>query len=126
MRFRLRNIADKTLYPLTGLIKQVGRGADCDIVIPNPQVSRLHARLERAGEGWVILDLESRNGTAVNGEDVKEKVLNAGDVIQIGNASLKYEPDDVIDDPGENTKLSMDQQDTPGFLRKLFPRPDKK
>ena len=120
MRFRLRNIAEKELYPLTGLIKQIGRSMDCDIVIPDPQVSRLHARMEKAGEGWVIVDLESRNGTRVNGETVTEKILNAGDMIQIGGASLKYEVDDESDEPGESTKTGIERQDSSSVISRFF------
>jgi len=126
MRFRLRNITDKSLHPLTGLIKQIGRGTDCDIVIPDPQVSRLHARLEKAGEGWVILDLESRNGTLVNGEAVAEKLLNPGDIIQFGGTSLKYEPCEDSDEPGENTRVSLEPRPAPGIFNRIFSRPKKK
>jgi pSer/pThr/pTyr-binding forkhead associated (FHA) protein len=126
MRFRLRNFTDKNLYPLTGLLKQIGRGMDCDIVIADPAVSRLHARLEKSGEGWVIVDLESRNGTKVNGESVREKILNPGDVIQIGGTSLKFEIDDQAEDPGESTRAGQNQAETPGVFSRLFPRKNKK
>jgi len=126
MRFRLRNFTDKNLYPLTGLLKQLGRGMDCDIVIPDPAASRLHARLEKAGEGWVIVDLESRNGTIVNGESVQEKILNPGDVIQIGGTSLKFEIDDQLEDPGESTRAGSNQAETPGVFSRLFSRKNKK
>jgi hypothetical protein len=64
----------------------IGRGRDCDVVLSERQVSRHHARLERSTDGVYILhDLGSKNGTYVNGEEVREhsRVLKDGDEIQI-------------------------------------------
>jgi len=64
----------------------IGRGSDCDIVLPERQVSRHHARIERTADGvYLIHDLDSKNGTHVNGEEVRDKprLLRDGDEIQI-------------------------------------------
>jgi hypothetical protein len=62
----------------------VGRGADCDIVLPERPVSRHHARIERRGQGYLLIDLGSKNGTHVNGQEVKQPhLLQDGDEIQI-------------------------------------------
>jgi len=62
----------------------IGRGADCEIVLPERQVSRHHARLERRREGYVLLDLGSKNGTFVNGQELQGPYrLKDGDEIQI-------------------------------------------
>jgi hypothetical protein len=63
----------------------IGRGEDCDVVIPKRQISRQHARVERAGEGYVLRDLGSKNGTCVNGQQVRGEPfpLKDGDEIQI-------------------------------------------
>lgn len=63
----------------------IGRGADCDIIFPERQISRHHARIERTAEGRYLLhDLGSKNGTWVNGEEVREapRLLQDGDEIQ--------------------------------------------
>lgn len=63
----------------------IGRGADCDIVLPERQVSRHHARIERTADGrYLLYDLGSKNGTWVNGEEVREapRLLQDGDEIQ--------------------------------------------
>lgn len=64
----------------------IGRGSDCDVILPERQVSRHHARIERmAGGVYVLRDLGSKNGTHVNGEEVRDRprVLEDGDEIQI-------------------------------------------
>jgi len=125
MIFRLRDSTSNTIYPLTGMIKQIGRGPDCDIVIPDPQVSRLHARLDKTERGWVLVDLDSRNGTRVNREPVREQALTPGDIIQVGSVSLRYEIDDSAREPEESTKVDIDCKETPGILNRVF-RPRKK
>ena len=64
----------------------IGRGSDCDVVLPERQVSRHHARIERVSEGvYALHDLGSKNGTFVNGEEVRDRprILEDGDEIQI-------------------------------------------
>lgn len=64
----------------------IGRGSDCDIVLPERQVSRHHACIERSASGiYVLRDLGSKNCTYVNGEQVGEAPvpLRDGDEIQI-------------------------------------------
>jgi pSer/pThr/pTyr-binding forkhead associated (FHA) protein len=65
----------------------LGRESTCDIVIPNRQVSRYHARLSPTSDGVILEDLGSKNGTHCNGQLVSEPVkLQDGDVIQIALA----------------------------------------
>ncbi|MCS6847031.1 MAG: FHA domain-containing protein [Anaerolineae bacterium] len=55
-----------------------------DLMLPERQVSRRHAKIERTPEGFVLTDLNSKNGTFLNGKEVKEpKLLQDGDEIQI-------------------------------------------
>ena len=62
----------------------IGRQEDCDIVLDDRQVSRQHARIVRDREGYLISDLNSKNGTFVNGEPVtKDRRLHDGDEVQI-------------------------------------------
>jgi hypothetical protein len=51
----------------------IGRGTDCDIVIPKRQISRHHAQVERDGGGYLLRDMGSKNGTYVNGQEVRDK-----------------------------------------------------
>src|SRR5207248_5789885 len=68
----------------------IGRDADNDIPLPNPQVSRHHARLRRSGATHVIEDLGSTNGTFVNGQRITNKQLTLGDQIQISVFVITY------------------------------------
>ena len=63
----------------------LGRGLDCDIVLPERQVSRYHAQIERDNGGYLLRDLGSKNGTYVNGQEVRDRPyrLRDGDEIQI-------------------------------------------
>jgi pSer/pThr/pTyr-binding forkhead associated (FHA) protein len=76
--------------PLNGqrwLIKDaimVGRDSECDVVIPDRQVSRYHARLTRSEDGVIIEDLASKNGSFLRGDRISEpELLQDGDLIQI-------------------------------------------
>jgi len=63
----------------------IGRSNDCDVVLPDRQVSRQHAGIERDDGGYLLHDLGSKNGTFVNGEKVEGEPhrLHDGDEIQI-------------------------------------------
>jgi FHA domain/Domain of unknown function (DUF1707) len=69
----------------------IGRDASCDLAIPDMTVSRRHAQLERTRDGWLISDLESTNGTRVNGWRVRGKMpVRAGDVVSFGNLETVF------------------------------------
>ena len=77
---------------LDGAQLTIGRDEGNDLVIPDdPTVSRRHALLERLAAGWSIHDLESLNGTWVNGEPLSGgRPLYPGDEILIGDTLLVY------------------------------------
>src|SRR5262245_19611613 len=69
---------------LLGSTLVIGRDADADVTLEGEQVSRRHAELRRVGSSWKIFDLESTNGSFVNGERVNEQALGVGDLVRIG------------------------------------------
>jgi hypothetical protein len=68
----------------------IGRGTDNDIVIADPLLSRLHARVVSVGEDHIVEDLQSSNGTLVNGRALVRKILRHRDVVGLGSHSLCY------------------------------------
>ena len=78
-------------FPLDGEALEVGRDEDVAIRVDEPLVSRRHARLERRGEAWVVVDLGSTNFTRVNGERVlRERELAHGDELRLGRAVCRF------------------------------------
>jgi pSer/pThr/pTyr-binding forkhead associated (FHA) protein len=77
-------------YRLAATALRVGRSPDNDLILRDPATSGHHARLERRGSQFFIVDLGSTNGTLVNGEPVQEKELKHGDRITIGQNAVKF------------------------------------
>jgi len=71
-------------WPLNRSELTIGRGEDCDIVLPDRQVSRHHFRVVRDDDGYNVEDLGSKNGTYINGAPVRGSMqLQDGDEIQV-------------------------------------------
>jgi pSer/pThr/pTyr-binding forkhead associated (FHA) protein len=78
-------------FPLTAEVVTIGRDAEADVVIDEPLVSRIHARIERRGDQFVIIDLGSTNLTRVNGDVILERPLAPGDVLRFARAYCRFE-----------------------------------
>lgn len=77
-------------YRATENALRMGRSPDNDLILRDPATSGHHARVERRGEQFWIVDLGSTNGTLVNGEPVQEKELNHDDRITIGQNAVHF------------------------------------
>ena len=92
----------------------LGRDSTCDIVIPDRQVSRYHARITPTKEGMILEDLGSKNGTHCNGAPlVAPLVLQDGDIVQIALAQkFQYLTSDatmpLTDGPIRSGRLMVD------------------
>ncbi len=95
---------------LEGTVATVGRDPSCDIVLNDAKCSRRHAVLEAGAQGIAIRDTGSANGVVVNGRRVERAALDEGDVVQLGDVSLKVLPDDVP------MTLLMGENETPGVI----------
>ena len=69
----------------------VGRHYACDVVITDATVSRRHARLIFRDGGWIVQDLESTNGTLLNGKRVGRCRLRPGDQLALGDQRLRVD-----------------------------------
>ncbi len=77
----------------------LGRGAEADVKIDDVLVSRMHARIFQHRNGsYVAEDLESRNGTQVNGRSITRQVLAYGDRIQVGSSLLLFAHHDPMEE----------------------------
>jgi hypothetical protein len=71
----------------------IGRSRENDVTLDDAVVSSQHARLTWNGRGWVLEDLNSTNGTFVNGKPVERAVaVRQGDVIELGRVKVKLVP----------------------------------
>jgi pSer/pThr/pTyr-binding forkhead associated (FHA) protein len=86
--------------PRTG----VGRREDNDLILDSDTVSREHACVERTGETYAVMDLQSRNGVYVNGRRIppgQRRELGHGDTLTLGDETLLFRrPDQGFSKPG--------------------------
>jgi pSer/pThr/pTyr-binding forkhead associated (FHA) protein len=78
-------------FTLTKDEMRVGRATDCEIVVDNLGVSRHHCSLVRDGDGWVVVDKGSNNGTFVQGQRITRYTLKHQDRVVMGKHSLLYD-----------------------------------
>ena len=122
--------------PLTGALT-LGRSLDCDLWLDDPRLSRTHCRIEPAleGDGWVVIDLNSRNGTFVNAKRVLERQpLKHRDVIMIGRAHVMFhahgytpprpmDPNEAILQPARTRAALEGRTPTPHHSTRPLPTP---
>jgi pSer/pThr/pTyr-binding forkhead associated (FHA) protein len=71
----------------------IGRTANNDIVIADHSISRLHAYVRKAGDGWVVADAGSKNGSVLRGENLearKEKPIASRAILRLGDVELTF------------------------------------
>jgi diguanylate cyclase (GGDEF)-like protein len=107
---------------------EVGRDAGCALLLTDASVSRRHARLAVVDGELRVEDLGSRNGTRVNGKDVREGRLRPGDRLEVGNVLLRFErvgPSELSHLRGVLARLAANGRDpltgllTRAYLEKL-------
>jgi hypothetical protein len=77
-----------TRWPINDDSITLGRAKDCEIILPERQVSRYHARVERDATGFILRDLGSKNGTFVNGDPVRGQPYRLRDGDEIALATV--------------------------------------
>lgn len=78
----------QTLRLPPGAVRTVGRGNRSDFVVSDPLLSRVHCRLVASQAELVVEDLDSTNGTFVNGARVEVRALADGDQLRIGRSEF--------------------------------------
>jgi FHA domain-containing protein len=81
---------DGNRHELTKRRAVIGRSKDCDVQVADPNVSRRHAEVRQEGAAHWLVDLDSTNGTEVNGRRLKRAKLRPGDTITVGSTNLVF------------------------------------
>ncbi len=84
-------VVGPTRTRLTKRVSTMGRSRDCEVVIADPNASRIHAEVRHIGLDYFLVDMGSTNGTEVNGQLVKRHALAHGDTIVIGTTQIHVE-----------------------------------
>lgn len=84
-------LPDGARIPLGEDSTVIGRLAECTVSLNDSRASRRHAEVRSQGDGFVVIDLGSMNGTRVNGTPVREHLLHDGDEIGVGATVLRFE-----------------------------------
>ncbi len=79
-----------TTYALVRAVTRIGRGAEADLRIDDPGISREHAELRRSGGDVTIVDLGSTNGVVIDGHRVDEQRLRDGAAVRLGSTTMTF------------------------------------
>ena len=101
---------------LTGKPTVVGRGADCDLRLKDPELSRRHFKLTAKGDKAEAEDLGSTNGTLLNGKPLGKSRLGDGDYISAGNSKLRYTVSEARKEAGAEKKKASKKAGITGAL----------
>lgn len=78
-------------HPISGETFRIGRHADNELMVADPSISRFHAEIRHdMSNRYVIRDLDSLNGVYVNGRKARSAVLGNGDLVELGDVTLKF------------------------------------
>ena len=89
LRTVTEDLPEKTFRILPGNIRTIGRATGADFIVDAALISRVHCRLTALADGGLeVRDLESTNGTFVNGERIETARLAPGDRLQVGRVEL--------------------------------------
>ena len=106
----------------------VGRRGSCDITLEYPNVSSHHCQLEIVNGYWHVRDMNSSNGTKVNGERVIERFLQPGDTLAIAKHrfEISYSPDPSLPPPEERDPFAIGLLEKAGLALPSERRPSRR
>lgn len=85
----------------------IGRSLECGVQVRDALLSRQHCRIEPIGSTWVLTDLNSRNGTFMNGERITQHVFEEGDVVRMGRVRICFRAGPFVAPPQQTTYSKM-------------------
>jgi DNA-binding CsgD family transcriptional regulator len=102
----------------------VGRSSGCDLVVRHSSVSRRHAEIQVLGDNVTVVDLESRNGTYVDGERIESCELVVGQKVTFGGVPFVLMSDDSADEFADSKVETADhgKQERPAIPQSVVER----
>src|SRR5271154_5495253 len=101
-----------SVYPLGAQDFSIGRSPTNQLPISDPSISRQHCMIRKKGGEFQLRDLESRNGTFVNGVPVGERELVEGDQIEVGKSIFLFvEADQESAQPLSESQITLEEND---------------
>ena len=95
-------------FPIETELTTVGRSEECTVSIDHNSVSRVHCEIHALGEGrYEIVDKGSSNGVRVNGADLRRGIIEAGDLIELGDVRFKFVGAGQVFIPGANESQQL-------------------
>ena len=92
----------------------IGRSRKADVTLDDPSASRRHATFERHGRTWRVTDLDSANGTLINGRPVSRPMtVHPGDLITVGKAVFRYDEPEAAPPAASDTIYCVESQTHP-------------
>jgi DNA-binding NtrC family response regulator len=104
-------------------------GTGNDVALDDKKVSRLHCEISWTDKGWLLTDLDSTNGTWLDGKRVERAYLSPGSTLVVGDSSILFAPidEEIVVDPdkdgsfGEMVGRSLKMRQIFGLLKKIAP-----
>jgi len=110
---------DERVYELkAGRITTLGRTLENDIFVRHESLSRAHAEIDARDGRFEVVDLQSKNGTFVNGKRIERREVRAGDIIKLGAVELAFAAD--VESSREPTFLFSVESDRPDPISSLL------
>ena len=104
------------LYIIESDVITLGRSEECNVILPNSSISRVHATIEKRGETFYIKDNSSQNGFRINGKESSESPLKSGDEVHLGVFSVVFLGDKLQDNYYRGRSVSyLPQYDPASF-----------
>src|SRR5689334_7665024 len=116
-------------YVISSDVIRIGKVEGNDVVLPEETVSRVHCEILRDQKGHLLRDLNSTNGTFLDGAEIREAYIRAGSVITVGTVQLKFQPyEERIeilpsdkDSLGELVGRSLRMREIYGLIERIAP-----
>ena len=106
-------IINSRVFPLDQAEISVGRDLENRLVINDPSISRWHAKLVAVDGKYVVYDLDSTNGTLINGKLIEQQLLSSGDTLSFAEVPTMYieHSPDLLDKARDRTRYPMSDQE---------------